>query len=254
MTARVWLYGHPVRHSVSPAMHAAAFQHLGIDARYEARDVPADSLAEALAALRQPSALGANLTVPHKEAALAWLDAVDAPAREIGAVNTVRNDAGQLVGHNTDAPGFLAALAEAGVGELFILNRNPARAVALAQSLVVRFGARPYWALPLDAPEALAYLADCALVVNATTVGLHDAASPLPRAALRPEMLVVDIIYNPPRTPLLADAEAAGARTQNGLPMLVHQAALAFALWTGRPAPLHVMRAAAEAALARQDS
>jgi shikimate dehydrogenase len=279
MSARAWLFGHPVRHSISPAIHSAAFEALGIDAHYEPRDVVPEALPAALAELRDPSALGANLTVPHKEAALSWLDGVDPAAREIGAVNTVHNRDGRLVGSNTDAPGFLAALAEAGfdprgarvaivgaggaaravagalaeggAGELYIVNRSPARATALAQSLVVRFGARPYWGLPLDQPTSLEYLIDCNLIVNATTVGLSGDHSPLPASVFRPAMLVVDIIYNPPRTRLLADAEAVGARTQNGLPMLVHQAALAFATWTGRVAPIDVMRAAAERALAR---
>jgi shikimate dehydrogenase len=278
-TRQVYLLGHPVRHSVSPAMHAAAFRELGIDARYDLRDVPLDDLGLAIARLREPNVLGANITVPHKQAAMPYLDEIAEAAAEIGAVNTICNRQGRLVGYNTDAPGFLAALAEAGfdprgatvallgaggaaravahalaeadAAELFILNRTSDRAVSLAQALVARFGARAYWGLPATRQQLEEWVPRCALVVNCTTLGMHEPVSPLPSSALRPGMLVVDIIYNPPRTRLLAEAEAAGARTQNGLPMLVHQAAAAFALWTGQPAPVETMRAAAQAALAQ---
>jgi shikimate dehydrogenase len=193
-------------------------------------------------------------------------------------VNTVVNVGGRLLGHNTDAPGFLAALrevdfeprgtrvtllgaggaaraiasalAEVNVGELYVVNRNSQRALILVQELIARFGARPYWAVPLDSAAILAdHVSECDLIVNATTVGMHDDGSPLPLGLLRDGMLVMDIIYNPPRTRLLADATHVGARTQNGLPMLVHQAAEAFRLWTGQQPPLDVMRMAAAGAL-----
>jgi shikimate dehydrogenase len=277
-TRRAYVFGHPITHTLSPVMHGAAFAELGIDATYEARDVPPDDLGIAIGRLRADEALGANVTVPHKQEAMAYLDGLSDAAAEIGAVNTIRKEDGRLVGHNTDAPGFLAALREAdfdprgasvallgaggaaraiasalgdaGVAELFILNRGPQRAVALAQELVSRRGARPIWGLPLADQQVQDWVPTCGLLVNATTVGLRDDRSPIRPSALRPGMLVVDIIYNPPRTRLLADAEAAGARTQNGLPMLVHQAAVAFELWTGRAAPIETMRAAALAALA----
>ncbi len=274
---RAFILGHPIRHTISPPMHNAAFEILGIDARYSALDVAPADLKAAIDRLREPDVLGANVTVPHKQAVMALLDEVSDEAAAIGAVNTVVNRDGRLCGYNTDAPGFLMGLAEAGfeprgaraaligaggaaraiasaligsgIGELFILNRNSQRAVELARDLVVHFGARSIWGLPLSPGHIEDQIPHCELLVNATTVGMHGEASPIPAEMLRPTMLVVDIIYNPPRTELLAVAESAGARTQNGLPMLVYQAAAAFELWTAQPASIPAMRSAAQAAL-----
>jgi shikimate dehydrogenase len=280
MSWRLGVVGYPIEHSISPAIHQAALDYLGIDARYERWSVAPGDLAGWVAGLRAPDVLGANVTIPHKEALIPLLDALDPAAREIGAVNTVLKQDGRLVGANTDAAGFGRALAEAGytpgtgeavmlgaggaaravgcalltagVQHLAIFNRDAPRATALASALT---GAGPtpgsrVDAFALDAPELDAHLARCELLVNTTAIGMRPG-----ECLLRPEQvparaLVVDIIYRPAETALLAAAARRGARTQNGLPMLVYQAAVAFERWTGRQPPLDVMFAAARQALA----
>ena len=270
MSARLGIIGHPVAHSLSPAIQGAALRAAGVDASYERWDTPLDALRARIAALRAPDCLGANVTIPHKQNVLALLDEVAPLAAGIGAVNTVVNDGGRLSGHNTDGGGFVAALREAGFepgGKRFLLvgaggaargiafalreagaaalaisNRTAARAEALA-------GAVGAEAVPFDAPPA-PY--DC--VVNCTSAGMHGSGAedtlPCDPAAAGPATLVVDIVYAPEETPLLRAAREAGLPVLGGLPMLIHQGALAFELWTGRPAPLDAMREAARAALA----
>ena len=270
MSARLGIIGHPVAHSLSPAIQGAALRVAGVDATYDRWDTPPDNLAARVAVLREPDCLGANVTIPHKQAVLSLLDEVAPLAAEIGAVNTIVNDGGRLTGHNTDGGGFVAALQEAGfapagkrfllvgaggaargiafalrqaeAGALAITNRTAARAQALADAV----GAET---APFDAPPA-PY--DC--VVNCTSAGMHGSGAedtlPCDPAAADPATLIVDIVYAPEETPLLRAAHEAGLRTLGGLPMLIHQGALAFELWTGRPAPLDAMREAARAALA----
>lgn len=246
---RAYLFADPAAHSRSPAMHAAAFAAAGFSGTYEAVRVPPDGLAAKLRALAASDALGANLSLPHKEAALPLLDGLTPAARQIGAVNTVVNRGGLLHGDNTDAPGLLAALADAqappgpaavlGAGgaaraavyaltgqgrEVWVWNRTPERAVMLAQD----FGARA-------ADFAELPWASLALLVNATSAGLN-APDQLPLPAfppLPPEALVYDMVYRPPETRLLRGARGRGLRAENGLGMLAHQARLSFLLWTG---------------------
>ena len=270
MSVRLGIVGHPVAHSLSPVIQGAALRAAGIDAAYERWDTPPDALRGRIDALRAPDCLGANVTIPHKRAALPLLDALAPPAAEAGAVNTIVNDGGRLVGHNTDGDGFTAALAEAGFapagrrflllgaggaarGIAFALARADAASVAIAArrpdaatSLATDAGAR---ALPIDAPLAPF---DC--VVNCTSAGMEGggAETALIRdpAEAAPAALIVDIVYAPAETPLLRAARAAGRPTLGGLPMLVRQGALAFERWTGQAAPLDAMREAARAALA----
>jgi shikimate dehydrogenase len=278
VTQRLGVVGHPIAHSISPPIHQAALDALGIDARYERWDVAPPDLPAWVASLRAPDLLGANVTVPHKEAVLSLLDELTPDARAIGAVNTIVHRHGRLLGANTDVEGFARSLAEAGcdptgcaavvlgaggaaravgvallqagVRRLTIANRTADRAARVVAMLASRgHGAASLESLALDAPALEQRVAECELLVNTTSVGLHDGAAPLPPARVPATAWVVDIIYNPPETALLAAARARGARTLNGLPMLVHQAALAFQLWTGREAPLPVMFAAARAAL-----
>ncbi len=279
MTQRLGVVGDPIEHSISPAIQQAALDALGIDARYERwRVAPAD-LAAWAASLRAPDVLGANVTVPHKEAVLPYLDELAPMARRVGAVNTIVHRDGRLRGANTDVEGFARSLQEAGfavhgsdavllgaggaaravavallragVRRLAIFNRRQARADALVRMLADQPGGdrATVEAFALDAPALDARLASCALLVNTTSVGLRAGESPLAAERVPGQALVVDIIYNPPETALLAAARARGAPTLNGLPMLVHQAALAFQLWTGREPPLATMFAAARAAL-----
>lgn len=274
------IFGDPVAHTLSPAMHNAAFTALGLNFVYLPFHVRREALAAAVAGIKALGLAGVNITVPHKEAVLPLLDEVAEEARLIGAVNTVVNRGGALVGYNTDATGFLralqeagfdpagrpavvigaggaaravvVALARAGVWEITIFNRTLSRAAALAE-LVRAEGiaaAALSWADLTGAGKKV--VAQAALVVQTTSLGMHpqeEDAPPVPPEALGPGQLVVDLIYSPPETRFLRLARAAGATTQNGMAMLLHQGAAAFELWTGREAPVGVMRAALENAL-----
>ncbi len=274
MSRRVLLLAHPVGHSLSPVMHAAAYRHLGIDARYLALDVAPEALEGAVQGLRRPDVAGANVTIPHKQAVIPWLDGLTEAARRVGAVNTVVPSGGRLIGDNTDGEGFLRALDELGVApaglaavvlgaggaaravalallgagtEVALYNRGRARAERLATELAPAGGIRVLAAEAL--PEAVAA---AGLLVQATPVGMEGVAegiSPLPDGVLPEAGAVVDLVYRPRRTALLTAARAAGLTVQDGLPMLVHQGALALERWFGVAAPVEVMRRAAEAAL-----
>lgn len=265
-----YLFADPAAHSLSPQMHRAAFAHAGIDGEYTARRVGAAGLPEAVAGLRQPGVLGANLSLPHKESVPALLDDLTPAARAIGAVNTVIHSGGRLRGDNTDAPGLLAALADAdaptgglsvvlGAGgaaraavyalrqaghDVLVVNRTHARAQALAAEL----GGRAAW------PETAPWSA-VTLLVNASSAGLDAPGdSPLPTfPRLDRRALVYDMVYRPAETRLLRDARAAGLRAENGLGMLAHQARLAFTAWTGADVPVTVFLEALKAAEATGD-
>lgn len=254
-------------------MHMAAFDHLGLDATYLPLDVPPEGLSEAVMALRRPPWAGANLSVPHKSAVLPLLDELSPSAQRLGAVNTIVRSGDRLLGDNTDLPGFrtaltalgrsdwtgapvvvlgaggaaravVAALVEAGA-TVALHNRDRERAGRLAEEL----GAGRTAVL---GPETLvAAVRGCALLVQTTTVGMQGGpvGSPLPEGLLPEHGAVVDLIYRPAVTPLLAVAMGAGLQVQNGLPMLVRQGAAAFEAWTGLEAPVEVMGVAAENAL-----
>ncbi len=247
-----FLLAHPAAHSLSPLMHNAAFSALGWSARYQARDVTPAELAGALADLRRPQVLGANLSLPHKEAALPLLDTLSEAARSIGAVNTIVQRGGQLHGDNTDAPGLLLALQAAGdtgtgaavvLGAggaaraavwalcsqgraVYVINRTPARAAQLVSDLggVVSDAEGAPWG-------------EVTLLVNASSAGLSDPlATPLPGFDFGrlDDTLVYDMVYKPAQTRLMEEARRAGLRAENGLGMLAQQARLAFAAWTGQ--------------------
>jgi shikimate dehydrogenase len=269
---RAVLFAHPAGHSVSPAMHRAAFAAAGLAGSYEALDVPPADLPAAVARLRAPPWWGANVTVPHKTAVVALLDELTPAARRLGAVNTIVRSGDRLIGDNTDLPGFglaladlrlplagarvvvvgaggaaravVASLADAGA-RIALHNRGRARAEALVAALEL-----PQVVLLDDADVAGAVEA-CDLLVQTTTVGMAGGpeGSPLPPGVLPMRGAVVDLVYRPARTPLIAAAQAAGLTVQNGLPMLVHQGARSFEAWTGVAAPLDAMGRAAEAAL-----
>lgn len=271
----VGIIGHPVAHSLSPLFQNAAFAHLGLDIQYQAWDTPEDALADRVASLRAPGTLGANVTIPHKEAVIPLLDEPADDALRIGAVNTIVNREGRLFGYNTDGPGFVRALQEAnfeprgrrvlllGAGgaargiafalaeagsRVAIWNRTAARAARLVEDVSAL---RPV-AEVADTPAVLGY--DC--IVNCTSVGMEgtgtEAVSPAVFSDATPGTLAVDIVYKPAETAFLRAAAEAGLPTLGGLPMLIHQGALAFELWTGVPAPVAVMTAAAEEALAKE--
>ncbi len=257
----VYLLGHPVSHSLSPAVHNAAFKALGLPHRYSLRDVTPEGLPAAITTLRADPALGANVTVPHKEQAMRLVDELGEEARAIGAVNTIVRRGSRLVGHNTDAYGVERAMAEvAGPKDVLLLgaggaaraclyvllrqghrvtvaNRTRARADDLVAS-IESGGAR---ATVTDWPAPGARLVGD-VVVNATSLGLHGE-DPLEGIALPP--VVVDIVAIAGGTALVRRArEAQDVLVVEGSTVLLHQAVRAFELWTGVPAPFEVMRAA----------
>jgi shikimate dehydrogenase len=276
------LLGDPVAHSRSPQMQNAALAHLGVAARYEAVHTPAEELAARVAALREPAYLGANVTLPHKQAVIPLLDRLEDEAAQIGAVNTIyKGPAGELVGANTDAPGLIAdlaaggftaagrsavilgasgaaraaafALANVGARAIVVANRTPERAEELLADLLVAItdeqgltaaGEPPpaLVALALDDPDLAEAVAGCELLINATALGWREDETPLPDPPVGPQTMVYDTVYR--RTRLLAEAAARGAATRDGLGMLLHQGALALTRWTGREAPVAVMEAA----------
>lgn len=271
MLTRVGLIGDPVAHSVSPAMHNAAFAAYGMTDVYELWYTPTDQLSQRVGSLRAPAFRGANVTLPHKTRVIPLLDTLDDSAQMIGAVNTiVRQPDGELHGLNTDAPGFISALrhggyeprggvgvvlgaggaaravvyglAQHGIRRLTIANRTLAHADALAQHVQI-----PIQVLALDDPALDTALSQADLLVNATAVGLDGRSSPLAAARVSSHLMVVDLIYH--TTPLLHAAAQGGARVQHGQEMLVRQGALAFEAWTGRAAPVDVMRIAVQHAL-----
>lgn len=255
--------GDPVRHSLSPAIHNAAFAAAGLDWVFVAFPVAAGRAAAAVDAVRALDLGGLSVTMPHKHEVARHVDRLTPDAAALGAVNCVARDGDVLVGHNTDGDGFVDALrADAGVdpagrravvlgaggaaravvlalarggAEVVVVNRSPEpaeRAVALA-------GGRGRVGAPADVAAA-------DVVINATPVGMEGAPPGPPTGAehLRSGQVVVDLVYHPRRTPLLERAAAEGAIAVGGLGMLVHQAGRAFTLWTGEPAPIDVMTAA----------
>nr|WP_308424667.1 shikimate dehydrogenase [Deinococcus malanensis] len=272
-TLRAFLFADPAAHSLSPRMHNAAFGWAGIRGEYEARQVPAAGLRDAVAGLRQPGTLGANLSLPHKESALTLLDTLSDAARAIGAVNTIAHRNGRLIGDNTDAPGLMSALLDIqggstgvrtsdgsvvvlGAGgaaraavytgvvllerDVYVVNRTHARAQELAQTWTAEDAESTVSAVTLSEvpwPEVR-------LVINASSAGLAAPdETPLPDFdfhQLPEEALVYDMVYKPAETRLMREARQAGLRAENGLGMLAHQARLAFEVWTGRDVPVGV--------------
>jgi shikimate dehydrogenase len=267
------VFGHPIKHSASPAMQNAGIAALGLNWRYLAFEVQPTHLGEAIAGAKRMGFVGLNLTVPHKLLAVEMVDVLDDSAKTWGAVNTIRfePDASGTIcarGFNTDADaitrslredlgvelrgakvlllgaggaGRVAALklAADGVGELHLVNRTAARAAALADEIR---GRRPEVKVEIGYPGA-----QVDLVLNATSLGLKpDDAIPFAadRFSLRQTRAVYDMVYRPAETPLLKAAKSAGCRTANGLGMLLYQGAKALEIWSGQPAPTEIMRQA----------
>lgn len=270
--AVVGLIGRPVAHSLSPRMHNRAFAHLGMDWVYVPFEVADDAVSAALAGVKALSIRGVNVTVPHKTAVIPFLDELTPEAAAMGAVNTIVNDSGRLVGHNTDGSGFVRslrevagfdphgarvlvlgaggaaravaiALARAGAERVAVANRTESKARRLAED-VARHGASSA-GLSLAQEPLAAELRAADAVVQTTSVGMAgDPSLPLDPDLLAPRHLVADIVYTPLKTPLLRAAEARGCRTLPGWGMLLYQGVEAFECWTGTPAPANVMREA----------
>ncbi|MFZ5814473.1 MAG: shikimate dehydrogenase [Bacillota bacterium] len=274
------ILGHPVGHSISPAMHNAAFRAQSMNAVYGAFDVEPSCLGAAVEGIRALGFLGVNVTIPHKEAVIPFLDEVAPTARQVGAVNTIVNRGGRLIGYNTDGWGFISSLEEyrikvtgihavvlgaggasravamhlamAGVRRLTISNRTPERAEALATEVSRVEGRVAVGAVEAGSSEERRALMDAGLVVNCTPLGMHPdvTSTPIEEINLLPQGAVVyDTVYRPMETRLLREARIRGLHVLSGLSMLVHQGACAWEYWFGRRGPVPVMHAAALAAL-----
>ncbi len=266
------IIGDPIEHSMSPAIHNAAFEKMEIDYLYVPFRVKKEALGKAIAGMRALNIRGLSVTIPHKVAVIPFLDELDPLAERISAVNTIVNDDGVLKGYNTDAGGFLQALLEGGVEPKgknvvilgaggasraisFILAERGAHLVILnrlleldwAEELASRISQvfkQEVDALELNEENLAKVLAKADIVVNATSVGMSPNIdeTPIPAKLLKPGLIVFDIVYNPIKTRLLREAEEVGAKTIGGLDMLVWQGVLAFEKWTGVKAPVKLMR------------
>lgn len=240
MTMLAVLLGHEIGYSASPAMHNAAFAALELDARYELRDVDGLSVVDAVAALLDDGRIGANVTKPHKMAVCGLVDEVGPEVRRLGAANTIVRRGDRLVARNTDQAAIAGELPR-GITRAVVLGAGGASRAAVAalrdggctQVLVID---RARWMHLAGA------LMTAHLVVNATPIGTESDETPVPADLLRPDLRVLDLVYRPSPTRLVREARAAGAAAHGGAGVLLRQAVLSFGLWTGRQAPVDVMR------------
>jgi shikimate dehydrogenase len=265
--------GDPIEHTLSPAIHNAAFNHLKLDFVFLAFKVKAADLENAVWGMRGLGIHGLNVTMPHKSTVIAYLDEVDPAVKFLGSANTILNKNGKLSGFNTDGVGALKALRENGtelsekkvllfgaggaakaiafslaeeVGELVVLNRAAEKAAVLADALNRMFGKKIVGGA-LSPSAVQKNLQDADILVNATSVGMHPNVNQSLVAPqwLKSNLTVMDIVYNPVETKLAKDAKVAGAKVISGVEMLIYQGAASFKIWTERAAPIEVMRKAA---------
>jgi shikimate dehydrogenase len=272
----VGVLGYPVAENPTCVMQEAGFAALGLQWRYLNMEVKPDALPDAMHGVRALGMRGINLTIPHKVAVMALLDDIAPDAKMIGAVNTVRREGDRLIGENTDGKGFLRGLRESGIdphgkrivvlgaggaaraitvelalagaAELIVINRSVERGQALVADLKSRTGANAQFK-PWSATYEIGPETD--VLVNATSIGLYpgiDATPDIDLKGAQPELLVCDVIPNPPETRLVKAARAQGLQTLTGLPMLVYQGTIGFEMWTGQPAPEAAMKRALEQA------
>lgn len=270
------VFGDPIRHSRSPIMLNRAFQEADINAVYAAFHVRPDELGDAVRGIRALGYRGINVTIPHKVEVMQYLDVIDEGARVVGAVNTIVNEDGKLIGYNTDGIGYVRslkeetgidllgknvlvlgaggaargvayALAKEGAGCIYIANRTKERALELADTISAFTKT-----VGLGLDEISNVVNEVAFVLNTTSAGMHPHTDelPMPVELLRAHHLVSDLIYNPRITRFLREAEALGARIHGGLGMFIYQGAFAFEYWTGKPAPVAAMRQVVEQSLA----
>jgi len=269
-TQLVILIGNPVEHSMSPKMHNAAFQKLGLDYVYVALRVANDKVKEAIEGIRAFNIKGANVTVPHKIKAMQFLDEIDPTAQKIGAINTILNKDGFLFGTNTDGIGAVRSLKEEGVqlkgkkivmigaggvarpisynfapdaSEFIIFDINENTALTLCKELQEKIGGT-IQGFKSDPTKIAKAVQDAEIFINATPVGMYPKMdeSILPINLLRKDLVVFDVVYNPLETKLLKDAKRVGAKAISGVMMLVYQGVAAFELWTGKEAPVSLMK------------
>lgn len=282
MSKSVVLIGNPLRHSISPDFQQAAFDHYGLDVKYEKWETAEGELVGAVDRLRGALILGGNVTIPCKEKIVPLLDELSDTAGRIGAVNTVVNRSGRLMGFNTDVEGFVTSLHQGAgyrlrnrkvvllgaggvaravvfallneeVTSVTVFNRSVERGRALVRSFARSAGRIPLAAPPWTERETSVALQDCDLLVNCTSMGMRYGATesdtPLTAECIPKDALVYDLVYNPEETPFLREAKKAGAETLGGLSMLVYQGAASFELWTGKSAPVDIMLRRAREAL-----
>jgi shikimate dehydrogenase len=270
------VFGFPVEHSLSPAMHNAAIAALRLSFIYGPFEVRPEQIGPAIQSLKALGIVGVNLTIPHKESVLPFLDEITTEARDVGAVNTVHCVEGRLIGDNTDGRGFFEPLRAMGVAiagkrvvvlgaggaaravvfrlaregaQITLANRTRERAERLAQAVAeAGLGRAAVQPMTLEPTQELAdAIAGAELLVHTTRVGMHpetDALPPVPLEAFHSNLLVYDLVYNPVETHLLKQAQARGCRTLTGVKMLVYQGAAAFQRWTGHWPPTEVMERA----------
>ena len=262
--------GDPIEHTLSPTIHNAAFSHLGLNFVFLAFHVKTADLENAIQGMRGLGIHGLNVTMPHKNKIISYLDEVDSTVQFLGSANTILNEDGKLSGFNTDGVGALNALKENSVdlsdkkvlllgaggaakaiafsfaqeaGSLCILNRAPERAAVLADALNRVFGTKIVGGA-LSPSAVKKSLQDADILVNATSVGMqpHVDQSLVSPQWLKPNLTVMDIVYNPVETKLAKDAKVASAKVVSGVEMLIYQGAASFKIWTGKSAPIEVMR------------
>jgi len=267
----ICIIGHPIEHSLSPIMHNALFQDFKLDYAYLSFDVHPDNLKAAFEGIRALNIKGANVTIPHKEDSLKYMDDLELSVKKIGALNTVKNENGKLIGRNTDVLGAKKALEDAkfdlkqkkvmvlGAGgaaraviyaikdeinELIIINRTYKKAKALAEEIkkdnTIKIEAHEY-----NQHSITNLVQSIDILINTTPVGMYPdiKTSPLPKQALHERLCVFDVIYNPLKTQLLKDASSKGCKILGGLDMLINQGALAFEWWTSKKPNIKFMKA-----------
>ncbi len=271
-TKLVGILGWPLSHTLSPYMHNAAFQSLGLNWAYVPLPTAPEQIKDAIGSLQTFNFMGANVTVPHKQAIMRYLDEIDSVARNIGAVNTIAIRHGKTFGYNTDCYGFLESLieanfdpkgarclilgaggaaratvfslAQAGAAAVAVYNRTVERAAFLVDDLQSEFGSVEFSFGSLTSEDLRVADHHFDLIVNTTSVGMTPAVetNPWPKDIPLPNAVVCDLVYNPLETQFLQQAKAAGLKTIDGVGMLVHQGAKAFEIWTGQSPPTDVTR------------
>jgi shikimate dehydrogenase len=270
-TKIVGLFGYPVEHTLSPYMHNAAFEALGLDYCYLPLRVEPKDLKEAVTAIKALNLRGVNVTIPHKEAAIPYLDELDREAALIGAVNTILYAGGRLIGYNTDGRGFVRSLKEKGgidpkgkrimvlgaggaaraiafslalegVEKIFITDIIDKKAIELSSAVSNKTSTETIYIKDLKE-----HIGEVDILINATPMGMKkEDPLPISPELLSERLLVYDMVYNPPKTPLLSEAKARGAKVLGGIGMLLYQGALSFKIWTGQEPPIDVMKKAIE--------
>lgn len=275
-TKTICIFGHPVTHSMSPTIHNAAFKNIGLDYNYIAFDVDPKNIKEALISLKVLNIKGANITIPHKEKVIKYLDQIDPFAKKLGAVNTVVNVNGKLKGYNTDGEGFIrglkedsnvtvknknvlvigtggasrgiiASLISHNVKTIALTNRTEANAIKLKKEFEKKFSFTNFTIIPFKEKMINKLLPVFDVIVNTTSIGMEGEkvkALPLNLRYSKKSVIVSDIVYKPLATPFLKEAKKYKRKTNDGLSMLIHQGAIGFKLWTKKEADTKIMRSA----------